>query len=268
MTSKISDCEANKMLFIDKLVDFLHQNDLSSVSKDEIRKNISNWLEKGIESEEINSLLKSPDMSKNFPIWWSGFWVEDPKPSNPIKSMKDTAFALNGYSSLDTELSKQALDEQNKMWDSCWNDKNFNFGRYLSETYTKLALINNPKNIGLFVNKDSEAFIKSYFFSTEIDLINEHYREKNMYVNLYILNVKDNCNDIIEKINSKVTNIDIICVNDCDPLSKCIKTINANKNRKFNPIKKAGKYKKSIKKSKKKKLKKKSKKKKSKSKSR
>lgn len=59
--------------------------------------------------------------------------------------MKDAAYALNGYSSLDTKLSEKALYEQNEMWEYCWQDKKFNFGRYLSETYTRLALVNNPK---------------------------------------------------------------------------------------------------------------------------
>ena len=59
MTSRISDCEENKILFIDKLVNFLHQSNYSYVTKNKIRKKIINWLENGIESEEINSLLKN-----------------------------------------------------------------------------------------------------------------------------------------------------------------------------------------------------------------
>lgn len=262
----LQECEVNKMIFINKLVNYLHEKELPYLRKDIIKEKISKWLEKGKESPEINSLLGSPDFSKNFPIWWTGFYVEDPDQArNPIISMRETAEELNGYSSLDTKLTEVALQEQNKMWSSCKNNPKFNFGNFLSETYTKLALINNPVNIGLFLNKDHKDFITSYFFSTEIDLINKHYKKLNSVVNLYILNIKDNCNVIEETINRIVTNIKIICVDNCDPLSRCISEINERKNPQ---MQNAGKYKKSIKKSKKKKLKKKSKKKKSKRKSR
>lgn len=219
----LSECKMNKILFIDKLVKTLIDNGFSD-SWEEIKSKIERWLENGEESEEINTLLSSPDISKNFPIWWSGFYVEDPVPeSNPIKDMRRTATELKGYSSLDTKLSIYALDEQNKMWSSCIDDPEFKFGNFLSITYTKLALRNNPKNIGLFLNKDDSDFLKSYFFQTEIDIIDEHYKVLDMHVNLYILNLKDNCSDIKQIIKEKVKNINVICINNCNPLSSCVK---------------------------------------------
>jgi len=199
-------CNNAKTALVDRLA--TNQNQKESILA---------WINKGTTSEIIETLLDKPDENKNFPIWWSGFWLEDPNNGKDIlEEMKAASLIVNGYSSVDTLFTSTAFDEQNKFWDSCKYTKKFNWGEIHSETYTKFALRHNPKKIGLFVNKEVHDFEQSNFFITELPLIYYHYKNKNETVDMYIFNKQDNCNGIIESINNKISNtkntINLICV--------------------------------------------------------
>ena len=230
------ECKKATEDFSNKLAIIYNKHFPSEKKHEDIQKEIFKWLEEGIESEIINKLLSPPssnkDIPKNFPIWWSGFWIEAPPEINPSNDMKEAANNINGWSSLDTLMSDEAFDEQNAFWSKCSyyakdNKEPFKWGEYVSIAYTKLALQNNPDNIGLFVNKNVDDFLKSDFFKFEVDLINEHYKKEGKVVNLHIMNKIDNCKEIIEKLAEKTTNIhfkineESLCISCCDSLNEC-----------------------------------------------
>jgi hypothetical protein len=214
-------CEKSTVAFVNKLAEIYTKHD-KITNKNEAKKQILKWVKTGKESPIVNNLL-SGEESKHFPIWWSGFWIENPDPvSNPVNDMKSASQLLHGYSSLDTRMGFDALEQQNSFWKACSKKDDFKWGTYISNTYTKMALRKNPKNIGLFVNKDIDAFLLSDFFKTEISLINSHYKDINKKVKFHIFNLKDNCKEIINKLKDVVTNIKFKCYNDCRTLAECV----------------------------------------------
>ncbi len=115
---------------------------------------------------------------KYFPIWWSGFYIED-KIKRDEKRLKNITSKLRhlgfyAYSSLDIVLSK-FLENQNKYWKNCYEEHDFNYGTMLSTYYTRNALANNPKHLGLFVSKDIKPFKESFFYRVELPLILKHF---------------------------------------------------------------------------------------------
>lgn len=192
-----------------------------------VQEQIKSWLQTGIENEVINKLFYR-DFTRNFPIWWSGFFIEDPNSStNPIKDMKDAALNLNGFSSLDIIIG-EALNEQNQFWSDCYNTNNFNYGTFLSTFYTLSALNHKPKNIGLFLNKESSDFLRTYFFKTEIELIDKVYSNVDYKVVMHIFNLKQNCSEIIDEIKKEknIENIIFKCYQNCNTLTECVQKIN------------------------------------------
>jgi hypothetical protein len=160
-----------------------------------VQRNIKEWLTKGKESEFIDHLF-TVDEQKHFPFWWAGFYVEDPnKTTNPVQNMKRAALLVNGYSSLNVPLSDE-FKKQSVFWKACSEMNTFRWGEYLSSTYTKMALRHDPEHIGLFLNKDSAAFLTSFFFKTELKLINAHYKELGWPVYLHVFNLRQNCKEI------------------------------------------------------------------------
>ena len=215
-------CLKSKKIFANKLTK-IYKDNYNDNNNKKIKLNIMNWLEKGILSYTVDKLLHSSNYKQNFPIWWSGFYIENNKNNNPINNMKKSSKKIDGWTSLDILLS-QALKEQNKFWINCKknSDVPFNWGKYFSKSYTKISLKNNPKNIGLFVNKNIDDFLKSYFFIEEIKIINNHYKKINTKVNFYIINKKNNCKEIIDSIKIKAPYIKFYyCLNNCKKLVTC-----------------------------------------------
>lgn len=170
-----------------------------------VQTEIKNWLTNGTKSNTIRSLF-TVDEQRYFPIWWSGFYVEDPNnKTNPIQNMKNAAKVVNGYSSLNVPLSTK-FNNQSLFWTACSKEKlsNFKWGVHLSIMYTTMALRHNPTHIGLYLNKDSIGFVNSFFFKTELGLIYEHYKKIGKSVVLHIFNLQDNCSDIENIIKNKV----------------------------------------------------------------
>ena len=228
-----------------------------AADKLDVQKKVRDWLRYGTSSTYIDKLF-TVDTTKNFPIWWAGFYVEDPDvKTNPVKNMKQAATIVNGYSSLNVPLSNE-FKNQTRFWKACSKIKAFTWGDYLSKSYTYIALRHNPKHIGLFLNKNTTAFVTSFFFKTELKLINEHYTRLGEPVELHIFNLQDNCQEIKDIIdetlqsinNDKKSYITIIC-KPCKPtrtgnttLSSCVQQrstrtnngvlINRNTNRNTN----------------------------------
>ena len=221
----ISECSTATKIFSEKLTEIYKEKEPNVINDDDIRNSITNWLTTGTHSDYVDELLSSPDTQKNFPIWWSGFYLEDDSDKNPVSDMKTAANNLYGYSSLDTLMSSKALKEQNEFWNKCSTAQKteFKWGEFISKTYTKNALQHNPKNIGLFLNKRPELFIISDFFKTEIALINDHYKNKKTTVNMYIFNLQDNCDAIIEKLEErKYKHVNFTCIGNCTNLQECV----------------------------------------------
>lgn len=226
------DCENKKLIFVNKLLDIYTRNISKIDDKKLVKKNMLKWFNTGINSPYIDKLLISlKDPDSKFPFWWSGFYIENPnKKENPISDMKLASTKSKGYSSLDTLFTSKALKEQNEFWSQCSKEEGekFNWGRYISESYTLYALRNNPKKIGLFVNKDINSFIKSDYYKYEFDIIQNHYIDINRKIILYIYNLKNNCkyikNILINKLKDKNI-IKIICIK-CSKLIDCADKFN------------------------------------------
>ena len=232
----MENCSIATELFDEKLTNLYLEKINPNVNRNDVKQRIKEWLTDGKPSEFVDKLL-SVDIAKNFPIWWSGFYLEDNTSNNPVNDMKNAAKMLNGFSSLDTLMSS-ALTEQNKFWNECSKVDNFQWGRYISENYTKLALRTSPENIGLFLNKQLDAFLKSDFFNTEINLINNHYKDLGKHVTLHIFNLKDNCDDIINKLREYTTNVDFKCYPKCTDLTSCVEPMKRFGGRKTRKTKK------------------------------
>jgi len=234
MNNNISEqCSLATKKFIDKLADtYIQKFSEEKENLQKITNSIEKWLTTGESDEYINKLFlvvqptsdnsqSSLDIKRNFPIWWSGFFVEDPNPeTNPIQNMKSAAAKINGFTSLDTIMGL-AINEQNIFWKTCSKLSDFNWGQYISEIYTEIMLISKPKNIGLFLNKKSEDFVNTNFFKFEIKIINDKYKDSN--VNMHIFNLSKNCIQIIDLLSIAYKNINFICYEDnCKTLSECV----------------------------------------------
>ena len=71
--------------FINKLVEIYKKKreeskskSIESIEPDEIYKHILDWIKKGTDSRYVDTLLSAPEGRDTFPIWWSGFWIENP----------------------------------------------------------------------------------------------------------------------------------------------------------------------------------------------
>jgi hypothetical protein len=225
-------CENATDAFLNQLVHIYKREIDNNVDEAEISESILNWINTGNDSEYVDKLLSSPSDNRiAFPIWWSGFFVENPNPKdNPTKDMKEASLIVNGYSSIDTLMTSLAFNEQNNFWKQCFKkENNFKWGEYISKTYTKLALKNNPRKIGLFVNKDGETFKESFFYTVEFDLIKNRYNETRNPVTLYIFNIKkETCDDIKTLLEAKLQGnneyITFECIQ-CDKLPECANKI-------------------------------------------
>jgi len=237
-------CSQSTEDFSERLAGIYVKNGLGPETIKKIQPIIKEWLIKGTHSEYVDKLFaidqesshgsrrssraaSSPHVARHFPIWWSGFFVEDSDPdTNPVRDMKEAAKNLKGFSSLDNLMS-QALTEQNNFWNNCSKTDNFKWGTTISENYTRIALERDPKNIGLFLNKEESDFEHSAFFKVEIGIINQHYEDRRITVNLHIFNLKNNC-DSVKIYRKKDKNINFIC-HDClknNTLLKCVSHFN------------------------------------------
>ena len=63
--------------------------------------NISEINKRGVflNSMRLNSLLNYSDI-KEFPIWWSGFYIDNSRLNNPINSFKTKSCIINGGSAV------------------------------------------------------------------------------------------------------------------------------------------------------------------------
>ena len=204
------ECENAKITLANKLVAVM--NDLPPNVSDhnqnkEKSESILEWINTGKDNNIIKTLLTTPDSNKNFPIWWSGFYIENSEDNSIVKEMKEASLIVNGYSSVDTLFTLKAFNEQKIFLNACKDKPNFEWAKYYSITYTNLALQKNPLKIGLLVNKSNDNFINTYFLNTELPLIYNHYKTQKKLVTMYIFNKKNNCNDIIRLINNKITEI-------------------------------------------------------------
>ena len=188
-------------------------------------------------SNIINNLFNNID-NKEIPIWWSGFWVEDPNTkTNPKKDMLLASNTLNGYSSIETPLSVYAPKEQDKFWTECFKKSiGQKFSKYQSTSYTVNGLKDSPANVFLFLNKGIKGFKKAFFYKVELPIINAYY-EKRTNVNLHIFNLKNNCADIENIIRDKFNNVNVQCYH-CPSLNTCAKKYNSKKNKRTRKVKK------------------------------
>ena len=171
-------CDTATKNFVDKLIEIYVRKIDKTAAKDKMRESMLNWINTGTDSPYIDTLLSPPFSKETFPIWWSGFWLENPdSKTNPVKDMASASLVVNGYSSIDTLMSTGALSQQNIFWKECSSLKNYRFkwGEYISKTYTQLALKSNPNQIGLFVSKDQAAFVESDFYKVELSLIKDNF---------------------------------------------------------------------------------------------
>lgn len=249
-----TSCDTATKNFVDKLIEIYVRKIDKTAAKDKMRESMLNWINTGTDSPYIDTLLSPPFSKETFPIWWSGFWLENPdSKTNPVKDMASASLVVNGYSSIDTLMTTGALSQQNNFWTECSKGVNFKWGKYFSKTYTQLALKSNPKQIGLFVSKDQAAFVKSDFYKVEFDLILKHYNQHKQPVTLYIFNKeKHNCTDIQQLLESKPGEvnqyINFVCV-ECDQLVDCARSIKRLIGAKSHPSTMSGKKRKTYKKS-------------------
>jgi len=206
--------------------------------KQQIREKIKKWLITG-ETNKYIEFLFSPVPNRdnsipNYPIWWSGFYIENKdKYRNPIKKMRYASKLLNGYSSLGTYSGYYAGNMQNLYWSQCTDSSigviKFNFGKFMSQAFTLKALESNPKEIGYFLGyKKISKFLNTDFYNTEIELINDHYEKNNMKVNLTIFNSYSHSKKIIELLQQKTTCINYFYYTDMN-LIRCVKKYLKNK---------------------------------------
>jgi len=218
-------CENIKRHFIDKLVHiYFHYHPRRARTKTAVtvRKDIERWFANGTASDTMEALFAPRNTSHAKAIWWSGFHIENATNKNPVANMKAAADTLHGYVSFTTELGN-AQDLQSTFWDTCSKENShFRWGVYLSEMYTKVALQHNPTEIHLFLNKAVKAFLQSFFFKVEINIINDHYRKQGKTVTLRIYNVKDNCASIIHALQPHHPNIVFRCYEHCTSLKQCV----------------------------------------------
>jgi hypothetical protein len=177
------------------------------------KRQIVDWLITG-DLNDIALFLFSPVPNRNgslptVPIFWTGFWVEDPtEATNPIKSMNESAQMLNGYTTLTTYTGTYAQTEQNNIWGACVIDAKDKYlatiGNRISKAYASKGLENHPREIGYFVNKDSDAILRTYFYNTELDIINSFYEHSPLTINIF--NIKDNCDDVVKLLRDKLNN--------------------------------------------------------------
>ena len=218
-------CKKAENTFIDKLVSVYKDANLKDTTdRNIIKRHISRWINHGIKSEITDKLLLPVDKKRDIPIWWSGFFLENRTDINPIGNMKDAAQRLNGFSTLDTFLQEKAIDEQIDYVNSCQDKRNY--GVFVSKTYTRLSLQNNPRKIALFLNKSNNDFLKTFFFTLEVGIINKHYKMQNTRVDMYIFNLQNNCDYIVNILRKHFNNIHFICYNNCNTLTECIDDFN------------------------------------------
>jgi hypothetical protein len=116
-------CSQSTEDFSEKLADIYVKNGLGDEPKEEIQPIIKEWLIKGTHSEYVDKLFaidqesshgsrrssrgskrssraaSTPHVARHFPIWWSGFFVEDSNAdTNPVTDMKEAAKKLEGFS--------------------------------------------------------------------------------------------------------------------------------------------------------------------------
>lgn len=250
----MNTCKESKNKYINKLTDKYIKHAASNkntkiLGKNKVKQIITKWFKDGKENTKIvkSVIKKLVSHDKEIPIWWSGFWVEDPNiKTNPKKDMIVASNKLNGYSSIETPLSVYAPKEQDDFWTECFKKPTGQkFSKYQSTSYTVNGLKDSPKNIFLFLNKEIKGFKKAFFYKVELPIIDAYYK-KRPNVNLHIFNLKDNCSDIEKIIIDKFNNVNVKCYS-CLSLSKCAKKYiknNKTKKRRKTTIRKKIKYKK------------------------
>ena len=169
---------------------------------------------------------------KDFPIWWSGFFVTDKKKDNYdgveprgkllTKQMRTASRIINGFTLLDVtpDDSKfnEAIEYEEDFDSSIGTTAPDSFitlqsatprtstlrypkkmtpqehANILSKHFTILALQSDPKNIGLFVNCTPEQFVNKIFYKVEFNVIVNYYIKKKIPVTIHIFNIENkNC---------------------------------------------------------------------------
>jgi hypothetical protein len=221
-------CKKKRHSFIKNIAN-LYKKIYSKNPKD-LKESIEKWVDLGVVSPYIKKLFRLEER-RDFPIFWAGFWLEDPSDKNPVQDMLTSSKLLNWYMNMDTSFGK-LLKEQNEFWSACSDgSKSFGFGDNISIMFLRYALRNDPKNIGLFLNKETPDIFNTWFFKLELNLINEHYQNKPK-VNVHIFNLKTNCKELKKILSNQAPNINFICYNGCPNLEECVKRY-TSKNKKY-----------------------------------
>jgi hypothetical protein len=178
-----------------------------------IRKWFKNTKKGHTDNIYMNQLLSVDREDRKNPIWWSGFYVEDPaKRSNPNILMRKLAELFGGYTTQDTPFynSHGVLNKHikffNKNLELCKNAKSnlcIKFGDKLSATFTTLALKKHPKTLYYFFNKNMEDFERTFFYTVEVERIKK-YLVKNPEVILTVINLKNTDPTVATSIKQKL----------------------------------------------------------------
>jgi hypothetical protein len=206
---------------------------------------------------KLNRLVKYDDI-KDFPIWWSGFYVNNPELNDIINGfdtkgefiaseMMNASQFLKGFTDLEvrnyigfeddikentvtlvtTPDSLISIDESlltNRSINSITSSARstarkaksrndirmprMKRGEVFSAEFTKLALLSKPKNIGLFVNCETQAeFVKKIFYKIEFNIIINWYQKIKQNVKIYIFNLQKNCFNITKVLEEKVEKV-------------------------------------------------------------
>lgn len=167
---------------------------------------------------------------KDFPIWWSGFFINDynkdnydgvePRGELLTKQILNASRIINGFTLLDVipDDSKfnEAIEYEEDFDSSIVTTAPDSFitlqsatprtstlrypkkmtpqeqANILSKHFTILALQSDPKNIGLFVNCTPEQFVNKIFYKVEFNVIVNYYKKKNIPVTIHIFNIENN----------------------------------------------------------------------------
>jgi hypothetical protein len=68
--------------------------------------------------------------------------------------------------------------------------------------------------------------LKTFFFTLEVGVINRHYKTQNTIVDMYIFNLRNNCDYIVNVLRKHFNNIHFICYNNCNTLRECVDDFN------------------------------------------
>ena len=138
--------------------------------------------------------------TKNTPVWWSGFYVEYKDKNNnfvhneKLKQFTNQCIGDNYYTTQDCLLydnifMNKHIDVLNKKSKCGEVSKNWGFSKEISRAFTTNALENLLENtINYICNIPSKNFKTSYFYTTELPLIFQHFKTESFKLIIHNLN--------------------------------------------------------------------------------